>query len=299
MHRHVSMVIPMMLCLSGCATIRGSQDDVIGLSPAKPVTIDAALANYYKPSDAERSGMNRRDYRDYIVSLYVRAIDAKYEAFTEQLRSGGRGSALGFDLLLLGLNGATALSGVSAARELATITAVGSGARSSIDKRLYFDQTISAMTAAMDAERASIKSEIAIKQALPAERYSLGGAIDDLTRLKQAGQVDRAITRMTKASEADRAGQQQRLNSITQACDDVSVDAVKLNQDFRNLVHTNPATRSARSTAAAEALGMEVMPGEVPSWNAVAIKFDVALCDDTKKREFIGNLTKTIQDKGI
>lgn len=287
------------MSLSGCATIRGSQDGVAGLEPSNPVTIDTALQNYYKPADADRAGMSRRDYRDYIIGLYMRALDSKYEAFTDQLRAGGRGSGLGFDLLLLGLNGATALSGVSTARDLATVTAVTSGARSSIDKRLYFEQSLPAMIAAMDAERASIKSDIATKQAQPAERYSLSNAIDDLTRLKQAGQVDSAVSRMTKASEADRDAEQERLNAITQACADISIDAARLNFDFRELVYKDAAKRPDRLRAAAGALGMPLQPNQVPAWSEVAGKFDISLCDDDKKRQFIGNLTNTIQQNGI
>lgn len=275
------------LSLSNCATIRGSQDMVPELSPQMLVPVETALRNFHLEADTDRDGMSRIAYRNYILSSYQSAIDSRYRRFTDQLRSSDRGSALALDLLVLGLTGATALAGMSDIHELATITTVAVGARATIDERLFFDRTLPAIIASMDAERTVIKTEIAQNRRLSAERYSLDEAVGDLHRLQQAGRLDRAFARITRIAEADRAEQQARLDAITAACDNITQTSAALNQSFRQLVYDDPNTRDERLAAAAEALGMELPEGTTATWLAVADRFDRELCDDAEKRSFI------------
>lgn len=285
-----SMVFAVGLSLAGCATINGSQVPVPELRPRSLVSISDALENYHQPLDSNRLNMSRRAYRDYILSSYLSAINANYTSFTNQLQSSDRGSALGLDLVVLGLTGATALVGASDVSELATITAIASGTRATIDKRLFFDRTLPAIMASLDAERAIIQADISRKRGLPVEQYSLDEAIDDLNRLQQAGRLDRAVARMTRVAEADRAQQQARLDAITAACDDISTQSGAMNEEFRLLVLSDPAKRAERLSAAADELGLELADGTTATWAAVANAFDTKLCDDSKKRSFIDSL---------
>lgn len=275
--------------LPACATLRGSQDTVPELAPRTLVPVETALFNYHMEPDSARHGMSRRAYRDYIASSYSSAIDARYRAFVDQLSSSDRGSALGIDLLLLGLTGATALVAETAVDELATVSAIAAGAGATIDKRLFFDRTLPALIASMDAERAVIRAEIARKRGSPVERYSLDEAIDDLRRLQDAGRLDRAVARVTRIAEADRAAQQARLDAITTACDDISGDADALNRRFRELLQNHPDS-AERYRVAADELGIDVIEGTALGWADVRAVFDVQLCDDAMKREFIERL---------
>lgn len=258
----------------------------------------AALTNYFSPDPAQRANMTKREYRDFIISLYQGEIENRYRSFTDQLNSGSRGTGLGFDLVLLGLNGAAALVSPNSVDEIATVTAVTSGARATIDKRLYYEQTLPALIKAMDAQRAQIMTEIVRKQQLPAEQYGLDLAFNDLNRLIDAGRISAAVTRVTTLSDADAAAQQQRLNAITAACDEISIDAASLNREFRELIMTTDGSRDGNLVAAATQLGLPVPNGTVPSWLSVASAFDAKLCDDTKKRRFIDDLKNTLQAGG-
>jgi hypothetical protein len=287
--RHVKpfLVLALGISVAGCATIRGSQDAIPQLAPATLVPISDALRNYYSESNDAREKMSRRAYREYILSSYLSALESNYKRFTDALQSSDRGSALGLDLVVLGLTGAAALAGASAVDELATITAVASGARATIDKRLFFDRTLPAVVASMDAERARIQAEIARKRTLPAEQYSLDEAVADLHRLQQAGRLDRAVARMTQVAQADRAEQQARLEAIQTACDGITRETAILNQEFRLLLFVDNVPQPARIKAAADALGMELPDGTQPTLGQVMSSFDTRLCDDKKKREFI------------
>lgn len=278
--------------LTACATIRGSQDPVPALTPTSPMPMSTALTEYGGlPDDQQRLA-----YRNSILATYLAAIEGSYRRFTDQLNSSDRGSALGLDLLVLGLTGATALVGASSVDDMATITAIASGARSTIDKRLFFDRTLPAIIASMDAERATIMADIARKRALPVTEYSLYDAIDDLNRLQQAGRLDRAISRMTRVAEADRVRQEARLNGIVGVCDEISPQAAQLNREFRLLVFgTDPETRPARLRSAADELNLQVPAGTDPTWGAIAAAFDLRYCDDSRKQDFIANLRTRLE----
>ena len=279
--------------LCGCATIRGSQATVPELYASTLVPVGTALKSYYQVPDTARGGMTRFAYRNYVVASYTSAIDKRYRTFTDQLRSGSRGSALGFGLLQLGLTGATALAKEADVSELATITAIATGAGAVVDENVFFDRTMPAIIAAMDAERAGIKTDIARKKALSADRYSLYEAIDDLDRLQRAGRLDRALARITRAAEADRVAQEEELNAITSACDDISVLAAPLNERFRNLVGTQDGENPELRQTAASVLRLEVEPGTVPTWAGLREAFDQKLCDDTEKENFLDDLEKS------
>lgn len=281
-----------LVTLPACATVRGSQDSVPQLVPRTLVPISDAVTHYRGLTDESA----RFAYRNDFLRSYQSAIEANYGAFTDQLNSGDRGSALGLDLLVMGLTGATALVGASSVNELATITAIASGARSTVDKRLFFDRTLPAIIASMDAERATIQADIARKRILPTQQYSLDDAIDDLNRLQQAGRLDRALSRMTRVADADRVRQEARLNAIVGVCDEISSEASQLNLEFRLLVFgTDPATRPERFRSAADELDVQFAEGTDPTWSPIAAAFDRLYCDDSRKRDFINNFRARLE----
>ena len=279
-------LLAVIFVVPGCATLRGSQMPVTELGAPTLKALDTALTEYGDLDDAAE----KLEYRNRIITLYQSAIDDHYDAFVDELERSDRELGLVLDLVQLGLSGATALAGPNDIADLATVTSIAGGARATIDRRVYFDRTVPALIAAMDAERAIILTEITRKRALPAAQYSLYDAVGDLRRLQRAGRLNLAVTRVTRAAEADRAAQEARLAGIRSACDDVSADAARLNADFRLLVYTNAATRSARLRAAATALQMSVAAGTDPAWSAVATAFDERFCSDEAKRTFIESL---------
>jgi hypothetical protein len=245
----------MALSLQGCATLRGSQDSLAELRPsAAAVPVTEALQNFASSDASDRAGLTKRDYRDMVIREYSQRIEGKYNAFVDQLYSGDRSTALAFDLAQLGLAAATGLVAQSAVDELSAASTVAAGARASIDKRVFYDRTIGALIASMDAERATILADIARKRRLPATEYSLNDAFDDLNRLANAGNVNRAFGRLNRVAEADRAAAQARLDGIPAACEGIEAEDAALRRNFRLYLDAAPNN----VTAAAKA--MELAP---------------------------------------
>ena len=284
-----------LLALSGCAAVRGSQASSVALRSVAPMAIDDAMIAYASPRPADRHDMSKFDFREYIITVRMAAIDDEYDDFTNQLNAGQRGAGLGFDLLILGLSGATALAGPSAVDELATATTVAAGARASVDKHIFFNQTVPALVAIMDAERAEIKTAIVRKRGLPVEQYSLGNAIDDLNALRRAGRIDAALGRLTQAAQAQKAQQEARLADIKGSCDDITVRTGALNARFRRLVRDDvPAMEPTRARLAGSALGMTFADSQAVTFADVRDTFDEQLCDDNKKAQYLDSLEAAI-----
>lgn len=296
----IALLVGVSLGLPSCASIRGTQHPVAQLAPRTIVPIESALIAYRARDDIERLGMNRRDYRDHVIALYVAAIEERYDAFVTALDMGDRGSALGMDLLLLALTGATSLVPLDDVEDLANITTIATGARATIDRRVFFDRTVPALISAMDAERASVLAEIARKRALPIEQYSLDEAVDDLRRLQRAGRLNRALTRITRAAEADRAQQQARLDAMATACEGATEETATLNEQFRVLIIGAPAagtervTSTERATLAARELELDLASGHVPTWSDVRAAYRTRYCNDEDRRALIGRVNARI-----
>lgn len=286
------------LALTACSTVRGVQDAPTAFVPAAPlVSYDVALRNYRHPSDTARDGMSRQEYRDHVVELYYADIENKYRRFKAQLIASDRGSALGGDLLTLALSGATALAGEGDIDDLATITAVTAGARAAIDKRLFFDRTMSAVIDTLDARRATIKAEIEIKRHLPDAQYSLGAAINDLILLTDAGNINAGVSTISIDAAAQKQAAEARLKSITDGCSEADAGTAALNGEFMSLFKVDAARQPARLDEAAKLLDVKPVAGQQPTLRQVVAAFDARFCGDVGKRGFIDLLERNIASR--
>ena len=274
------------MALQGCATIRGSQDPLPELRPSdQAVSMKVAVMNFYSSDASTRGGLPKAAYRNTVINEYIQRIKSRYDAFVDQLYSGDRATALGFDFLQLGLAGATGLVKQSAVDELATASTITAGARASIDKRVFYNRTITALVASMDADRASILADIARKRKLPASEYTLDDAFLDLNLLADAGSINRALSRINHNAEADRAAEQARLDNISAACDDINLDDAALRQEFRLFLDADPAN----VTAAASAMEIDLPAGQDPK-AVLRNVFATDFCGNAAKRELLDQL---------
>ncbi|WP_285709102.1 hypothetical protein [Erythrobacter oryzae] len=274
------------LGLQGCMTIRGTQDAVPELRPTEAlVPMTTALTRFASNDATLRGGLSKQDYRDIVIRAYSQKIDGKYAVFVDQLYSGDRGTALGFDLLQLGLSAATGLVKQEAVEELSAASTVAAGARASIDKRLFYDRTITALVASMDAERTRIKADIARKRRLPANEYTLNDAFDDLNLLVEAGSLNRAFSSITRSADVAREQAQARLDGIPAACEDINADDGALIQTFRQFITKGEANLQA----AASAMDIQFAPGDDRT-SVLLDGFATDYCGNTAKRALLESI---------
>lgn len=189
--------------LSGCTTMRGAPANVLDMPESsliitggKVATREEVITHYVRQNND-----GKQEFRNRVIDHYMGLVDRQYEKYSSRLFSEGIELALGFDAAIIGLSSTAALF-EEAADDLATVIAGFAGIQASINKNLYFDRTLPALIATMDAERASVETELLRQKGLSAADYTIEAAIRDLRRYQQAGTLMRAITNVTeKASE--------------------------------------------------------------------------------------------------
>jgi predicted small secreted protein len=187
------------IVLSACSTIRGYPED--------PEDTDAtlkALAPYFAVNSEDKyngttDATVKRQLRDDIVMHRMRAYQLEFDQFEKALNTYGNTITTGSDLVALTLSGLAATTG-NASTKAALAAASGGiiGAQGDINKDLFFQKTMPALLAQMEANRAKAKLAIFAGLAQDDGKYSLARADEDLDTLKMAGSIPGAISTITQ-----------------------------------------------------------------------------------------------------
>ena len=139
----------------------------------------------------------KRAYRDHVVHGRLLALDLQYGLFKEAFYREGFVDNFSVDILGVadGMAGAVT-SGVDAI--VSTLSGGISGAGPSLNKNLYYECTLPALVALMEAKRDEVRADILKGPTLDATAYPLGSALADLERYLHAGSIPGAIVAVTE-----------------------------------------------------------------------------------------------------
>ncbi|HVH81968.1 MAG TPA: hypothetical protein VM782_21390 [Stellaceae bacterium] len=211
--------------MSACAPVIGYPND--------PENTDATVAilvsKYFAGGTIEQAYFNtdasaataRMQLRNEIVLGRMRAYDIEFGDFEKRLYGDGNGVTLGGDLIALVLSGLTATTGNATTKAaLGAATAGVVGAKAAIDKDLYYQKTVPALLAQMEADRLKALEPITKGMKLPDADYALMQAYIDLDVYKNAGSIPAAINAVNKdAGEAKEDAQQIIMDARSSAAD--------------------------------------------------------------------------------
>jgi hypothetical protein len=188
-----------VIVLAGCAPLLGY--------PRDPEDTDATLPylqqyfngvrekDYFNPTYAAQ----RAQIRNEIILGRLHAYDITFADFEKRLYGDGNGVTLGGDLTALVLTGLTATMGGAATKSALGAASTGViGAKAAIDKDLYYQKTIPALLAQMEADRLVAKLPIVAGLKLSDAEYPLIQAYIDLDAYKNAGSIPAAINAINK-----------------------------------------------------------------------------------------------------
>lgn len=194
--------VSLTVLLGGCASFDGSPQRVVPISVAiaqvgkSKYPIDEALAQFHA-----KMGSDQISWRNTVISLYLAAADARYAEFRRDLSRQTKITGLGLDLAILGVAGAGSLAG-SAANALAATAAGLNGARITISKEVYFEKTLPALLASIDAARLNIRTAIFQHMREGADVYPLEIGFADLGNYESAASLDGAVQNITASESA-------------------------------------------------------------------------------------------------
>jgi hypothetical protein len=207
------------LALTGCATLSGYPE-----RPAATSTDTAAmqryftsdvLANYHGSDASKRDGQDRQAYRDAVTNGRIAAFDIGYIDLVRALQGTDTGTAIGADLAVITLNAIGATTGGTATKEALAVASAGIvGAKASIDKNIFYQRTLPALVAQMNASRQQILVDIRTGLARPDGEYPLEQAITDTNRYYWAGTVMGAVTGVSRDAGVTEAKATAELKTI-------------------------------------------------------------------------------------
>jgi hypothetical protein len=207
------------LSLAACSPLRGYPAD-----PEDTATTLASLQDYFRvekdtqynqlPADSTA----RLTLRNEIVLSRIRAYDIEFDDFEKRLNGDANSVTAGGDLLLLILNGLGATTGAAATKAaLAAASAGVVGAQAAIDKDLYYQKTLPALLAQMEANRIAVKLTILTGLNLDDSKYPLSRAELDLDTLKRAGGIPASIQTITRQAGDQTEVSRQKIEDLRSA----------------------------------------------------------------------------------
>ncbi len=168
--------------------------------------------------DAETKaiGTARAVIRNEALRICVNAINGRYTQFKSALHKESSVTNLVTDVLSLGLSGGATIAGTSAAAPyLSGAATFVTGTDKSIDKDVFYQQTLPAIEAAMDTRRNKILATIqSSENDDPADsKYTLIAAGADIDALQAAGSMYSAISDLTATANKAQAESQKVLDA--------------------------------------------------------------------------------------
>ena len=190
------------LSLGGCAAALQGFPDRVKDSDAElailgPFMTKEVITKYQNESDADKKKLIRDEY----VNAQISAINIHFGEFEKALFREGVGAGIGTDWIKLALGGVGALYS-SVSQAFSAATAFIEGAKASFDKQAFFENTITTLFAAMDANRKTVQVKIREGLDQPVADYPLTQAMADLEDYYIAGTIPGALISINADSGA-------------------------------------------------------------------------------------------------
>jgi hypothetical protein len=269
----LALITPIALSVAGCASYDGSP------KPISVYTVDAnnkpqiTIVQDNCPSDqsvtdfiagaGQSASETKSQWRDRIIEDCIGRVDSNYAAFTLALHKESVRANLGFGLTGLALTGLGAVASKSTANALSAASTGLAGASTEINKDLFYQKTIPAIIAQMDANREAALTDIITheKSDSTAQIYTLSVAQHDIRRYEDAGSIDNAISAITAAaqkSSTDAAA----TNSALQMVSVVDAPTEAFQVKVANCVHAISVSARSDLDAVDTALGLTPDPND-------------------------------------
>jgi hypothetical protein len=163
--------------------------------PDKTTPNDALECQYY---DKDKSAAERQSLRDKIVLGRMHIYDMEFSLFVRALSANNNYFSVGSDLTALAFSGLATTTGNAATKS--ALAAVSSGvlaANGTVNKDLFYQKTVPAIIAQMEADRSKVEATILAGLGKPIDAYSLARAQLDLDTLNDSGSLNAAVVTIT------------------------------------------------------------------------------------------------------
>ena len=200
----------LLATLTGCAGIDsapprfGTEANALKAADAY---FDGILARYLAAQPQQQ-----KEIRNGFIETRTALIDQGYAGFRQTLYTQRVGMNVGVDLATLGLNAVGAVTGSASAKTgLHALSGGLIGSKASIDKNVFFDRTMPALLAQMEAQRSALRLRMMGGMMVGPDRYPLMQARADLEEYYAAGTMVGAIGSITTQAMVEQKSQADNL----------------------------------------------------------------------------------------
>jgi hypothetical protein len=298
------------LMLAGCASLSGSPQRILGVTQDRVLlerySVTKAIVAFSAANDNAREGLRPQQYRDMVVTVYLAAIDSRYDDYRSSISHERRELGLGFDATVMALTSAASVARSSLVSSLSATAATMAGTRAAIDRNVYFDQSLPGLLAAMDAQRFRARAQIMRNLQRNAVDYPLATAFADLSLYESSASIDQAIVEITSQAAADRRSARTELAAATQACapeegaDEVAERLVKFVDLYKPNLVTQAVTPENYRMLILIAIGMDVpsQGSAVTVYNAILERISNGVNGRCAKSDLEGWIASVVQSTG-
>ncbi len=179
--------------LDGKSAPKSPPDKSVSKKPAKKAAPEL-------PNPAlRRPGEDQKDYRDRVVCCRMRVIDLLFTDYEQQLYKLHNIGTIAGDFAVLGLTAAGSVAGSAETKAILSAIAAGvTGAKLSVDKNLYYQQTMPIIFQHMENLRKTQRQMIFANLKKSASDYPLPQAMSDVDFYYKLGTLPAAIVDISK-----------------------------------------------------------------------------------------------------
>ena len=166
--------------------------------PANPNCAMADASGTLECQYYAASGPARQALRDKIVYGRIHVYDIEFSLFVRALSANNNYFSVGSDFTALAFSGLAATTGTAATKAaLATVSSGVLAANGAVNKDLFYQKTVPAIVAQMEADRARVEAVILTGIGKSDAEYPLARAQLDLDTLNNAGSLNSAVVTIT------------------------------------------------------------------------------------------------------
>ncbi len=229
----------LLVALTGCASI-DSAPPRFGTEANALKAVDAYFDGTLRRYLAAQP-QKQKEIRNGFIETRAALIDQGYAGFRQTLYTQRVGMNVGVDLATLGLNAVGAVTGSAPAKTgLHALSGGLIGSKASIDKNVFFDRTMPALVAQMEAQRSALRLRMMGGMMVDTSRYPLMQARADLEEYYAAGTMVGAIGSITTQAMVEQKGQTDELQRRLPSQDEIVSKLDELKFDVLEAVNDEP-----------------------------------------------------------
>ncbi|MEP4892263.1 MAG: hypothetical protein ABJV04_19790 [Aliiglaciecola sp.] len=195
------------------------------------------LAVYHDPVETT----NQRVYRNKVVYGRMLAIDMQFQIFKQEMYGEGVKTTLSLDVAGVLVGGAgSVVTNADASKILSALSGGIAGTSTAINKNLYFEKTLPALIALMDAERLKVRAGIFEGLSQDTDVYPLGQALSELETYLEVGSIPGAIASLTAVAGAEKTEAKDKIEAV-RTSQFVDPTAQKRVDDALDIIDAMPA----------------------------------------------------------